>query len=243
MVALIVGAGIGYSGIAGNASTKTETLTTATARVSTEIVTSETTLMTTSVRTVTLTQNISVPCQVGPWSPESNSIVLPNGTVVTQVFWPVFLMKPGSQATVCVIYHNPYNQTIPANVGAEIFAWGPNASALYRSPRLTINASQNTLALSLGQNATLVFGLDALSNSIGFYGLFLFQRCGMIPVAVGYQASQVNLNDFPGLFGISTCQAIFLNSQITGFSGGTIAYYTCTLTPLPKTGPQTQYCK
>lgn len=227
IIALIVGASVGYSGIVGNAFTKTETLTTTS----------------TFVRTVTISQNVSALCQEGLWSPESNSTVLPNGTVITQVFWPVFLMNPGSQAMACVAYHNPYNQTIPANVWAQVLTWGPNATVRLPSPQVRINASQSNLALSLGQNATVIFRIDAPLNATGFYGLYLFQQCGLIPVAVGYEASQVNLNDFPGLFGMTTCQAIFLDSQIIGFSGGTIAYYTCALTSLPKSGPQIQYCK
>ena len=224
IIALIVGASVGYSGIAGNASTKTETLTT------------------TFVKTVTVSQNVSVPCQVGPWSPESNSTVLTNGTVTTRVSWPVFLMKPGSQATVCVAYHNPYNQTLPASIFAVVLSWGPNVTERLPS-QVKVNASQTDLALSLGRIATVFFQLNVPLNATGFYGLYLFQQCDLIPIAVGYQASQVNLNDFPGLFGESTCQAIFLDSQITGFNGGTLAYYACTLTPLPKSGPAIQYCK
>ena len=233
VVVIVAGTGIGY--YIGTSSLRTTTSTTTSAVISWRT--------TTFIRTVTISQNVSAPCQVGPWSPESNSTFLPNGTVITRVFWPVFLMKPGSQATVCVAYHNPYNQTIPSNVWAEVLSWGPNVTALDISSQVKIDVSQSSLALSQGQKATVFYELDAPLNATGFYGLYLFQQCGLIPVAVGYQGSQVNLNDFPGLFGVSSCQAIFLDSQITGFTGGTLAYYACTLTPLPKAGPQTQYCE
>lgn len=244
VVALIVGAGIGYSGIAGNAVTRTETLTTTTSWVSTETVTSQTTLTSTSLGTVTFTRNVSVPCQVGPWSPESNTIILSNGTHVTRVFQPVFLMKPGSRAAVCVTYHNPSSQTIRSSVGIGVVDWGPNSSGFTNlSTAVIANSSQSNLALPQGQNATVIFGLDASSNATGFYGIGL-GGCVPIPMAVGYQASQVNLNDFPGLYGIYACTAApSLSFQITGFSGGTLAYYTCTLTPLPRLGEQIQYCK
>ena len=189
-------------------------------------------------------QNGTASCQQGPWMGSSNSTTLSNGTISTRVNWPVFTMQPGSRAVVCVTYYDILNG--PGGLGtvySQPLLWGPNSAELRQTSELSLAAVPNPAYFAPGQNTTVVYDLTASTNATGFYGLYLFQFCAPIPLAVGQNPNGISLNDFPGLFGLRSCPAQVMSAQITGFGGGSVANSSCTLGPLPKSGPQIELCE
>ena len=154
------------------------------------------------------------------YPPESsNRTSLPNGTEITQVAFPALVMSPGSTTTLCVDYANG---TYSGPAYSSVSIWNGGRA---QSQDVNVSASPADLFVSDGQNVDIEYTLVAGPNSTGFYGLGLLQMCIPMPVAIGYQASQVNSSDFPGFFDARFgCPAQVLGAQIVGYSGGSIAY-------------------
>jgi len=188
-------------------------------------------------------QSATVKCQPGPWLGSANSTTLSNGTTVTRVHWPVFTMRSGSEAEVCVTYYNILNGPGSGPVYSQPLLWGPNSTELLQTSMLSVTATPDPAYFAPGENTTVVYTVTASANATGFYGLYLYQFCVPIPMAVGQNLFEVNLNDFPGLFGVRGCPALGMDAQVSGFVGGSVIYLSCTLGPLPKSGPQVQLCE
>lgn len=154
----------------------------------------------------------------------SNRTSLPNGTEITQVAFPALVVSPGSTTILCVDYGNG---TYSGPAYNSVSTW--NGERPQGGQDVSVSASPADLFISDGQNVDIEYTLVAGPNSTGFYGLGLLQMCFPVPIAIGYEPSQVNSTDFPGLFGARFgCPAQVLGAQIIGYSGGSIAYLKAT---------------
>ena len=200
----------------------------------------QSTVTTTSSRTTTLTTTATIAlkskptgsCEPGPWPGVLKAATLPNGTVVHQVNFPVFTMRPNSTADFCVTYYDILNGPgKQSGVSGQPLVWGPNTTYFGNASNLTIAAHPGSAYFAPRQNTSVVYEVAASSNATGFYGLYLSQytnpitTCAPVPIAVGQDPSQLSLNDFPGLFADRSCFSIEMSSRITGFGGGSVVYF------------------
>jgi len=164
------------------------------------------------------------PCSHAFSYPQTNTTTLTNGTQIIHSAFPVFAANPGTTVTVCAQYANG-NYSGP--VYDSVYAWGNNGQ-LAQTHSASISASSNSISLTSVEHhssiAQVAYSVALLDNSTGFYGISLFQFCTPFPLAVGYEPSQVNSSDFPGLFGMRSCPAQIMSGWIAGYSGATIDY-------------------
>ena len=160
------------------------------------------------------------PCAQSYPSQITNRTTLSNGTEITKVAYPALLMSPSSSMALCVSYGGSSYSGPAYN---SVYAWESDGQT-QPTQNVTINASPANISIAHGQSAVVEYTVAAGQVSTGFYGLTLLQMCTPIPLAVGYGSSQVNSTDFPGLFGMRSCPAQFLDAQIVGYTGASIAY-------------------
>lgn len=120
---------------------------------------------------------------------------------------PVLLMRPNSNATICITYHfldnwesYPNKQVYPNGIVHFGFKIYSNAGGGMESPLFnveTIPDKLNVTDISGGSNMTVMYMIYAESNAKGFYGASVpFDSCAFYPFAVAYGSSQVNATDF-----------------------------------------------
>lgn len=162
------------------------------------------------------------PCAQPYPSQTTNRTTLANGTVITRTALPALVVSPGSTVALCVDYANG-SYSGPAYHSVSDWASGQTAPA----QNVNTTASPADVYVTDGQSVGVEYTLTTGPESTGFYGLGLLQFCVPVPVAVGYEPSQVNSSDFPGLFGAHFCPAAqVLDARIVGYTGASIAYLT-----------------
>jgi len=161
----------------------------------------------------TVTTTTSEPSITSPPPPCTQPYLQPtyasNGTQITGVGIYAFVMSPGSTIGLCVLYVGTSpdaNYSIPATFHTA-YAWSysngsaaPPAQLASQIPHLDVTAYPATISIPPGRSTTIIeYIVVAPQDSRGFYGLDVTSDCGPIPIAVGYEPSQVNSSDFPGL--------------------------------------------
>lgn len=132
-------------------------------------------------------------------NPQCNGTVLPSGNARTGTV-PVLMMKPNSNATVCVtykfisdwssypnkdIYPHGIFETTCCNFGTAKF------KVLADPPLFNITGIYN------GAKVAVMYKIHAESNSTGFYNSSIpFGACNSYPLAVGFNSSQISASDF-----------------------------------------------
>jgi hypothetical protein len=162
------------------------------------------------------------PCAQAYPSQTSNHTTMANGTVITDTAYPALVMNPGSRVTLCVDYANGDYSGPAYN---SVSSWN-STGKLSASQNVSTSASPPEVFLTQGETAAVEYVVTAGPQSRGFYGVGLLNFCIPVPLAVGYEPSQVNSTDFPGLFGARFCPAEVLDTQIVGYTGASIAYLT-----------------
>jgi hypothetical protein len=142
--------------------------------------------------------------------------MLPNGTEISQDYYPVLDVATRSTTVICI--HNGLRDS-------SVSAWGPQRQL---SPTGNVSISLGNLT-----TAEVKYTLSTGPNSTGFYGLHFEGFCNWVPVAVGYEPSQVNFSDFPGLFASRSCCSNCGIGQIAGYTNARIAYVTSVSTFTP----------
>ena len=167
-------------------------------------------------------QTSPAPCAQSYPSQTSSSTTLANGTVITHTAYPALVMVPDQTVTLCVAYANG-DYSGPAY--HSVSAW--NSSGQVAAGTVSIGASPADVFVTQGESVEVDYTVATGNDSRGFYGIGMLQFCLPVPLAVGYEPSQVNSTDFPGFFGVRFgCPAQFLDAQIIGYTGGSIAYLT-----------------
>jgi hypothetical protein len=121
--------------------------------------------------------------------------------------YPVLLMRPNSTGYVCVTFETftpPAVQHLsffPFPVGQRCTRVNATTSScdgpVYDSFQNGVTPTNLTLPALNTTFFTVVYAYHALENSTGFYNLAAFgPDCTDEPMAVGYQAAQVNASDF-----------------------------------------------
>jgi hypothetical protein len=167
-------------------------------------------------------QYLTQPCAHPFTYPAANQTTLPNGTEITQAASPVFLMSPNSTMNLCVGYSSLSNGVYSAQAYNSVYGWKTDEPA--RNVKST--AAPAYLSLAEGRTTYVKYAVTAGQNATGFYGISLFQLCGLTPIAVGHESSQINSSDFPGLLGgfYFGCPPITLQAQIAGYDGANVTY-------------------
>src|SRR5438445_7806709 len=146
VLALLIGAGAGYFGsIASGARQSTAT------SVITSTVTSTTT---------------QFPCSQKPLQESFNSYASRNGTGIAEIDYPVLLLAPGSEGTLCV---NPPNPSYSSVVRSYSVFDAANASQISKGISLTESPLNATIP-PYG-NATVIYTVKASNSSSGAYGI------------------------------------------------------------------------
>src|SRR5271155_2457799 len=178
------------------------------------------------------------PCAEPYRVPVDNQTIFSNGTQIIKSAQPAFVANTGSTMDLCVEYVDQAwgNQTVSAPTPVDVFSWPSNfpnseppTNDVVGSPSLA------NITLAPGQSTVIEYKVSTGENSTGFDGLGLGPmgslNCTAIPIAVGYQPSQVNLSDFPNIYssgvfggGVPSCYQGPLRGQIIGYTGASIAY-------------------
>jgi hypothetical protein len=160
------------------------------------------------------------PCAQAYPPQSTNETTLSNGTEITQVAVPAVVMSPGSTAALCVDYTGG---SYSGQAYTSVSPWESSGSAA--GENVSVSATPGEVFLTQGESVDVEYTVTAGQGSTGFYGLGLLQECIPVPLAVGYEAFQVNSTDFPGYFGARFgCPAQSLGGQIVGYTGASIGY-------------------
>jgi hypothetical protein len=164
------------------------------------------------------------PCAQPFPSPTTKVTTLSNGTEITQTGYPSLVMSSASTMSVCVDY---IGGSYLGPAGGLISTWNLTGGSR-TAQNVNISASPAELFLAQGEGVVVEYIVEAGQDSNGFYGLSLLGgMCIPTPIAVGYQPSQVNSTDYPGLFDtVGGCPAGVLDGHIIGYTGAKIAYLT-----------------
>ena len=160
------------------------------------------------------------PCAQSYPSQITNRTTLSNGTEITQVAYPALLMSPNSSMALCVNYGSG---AYSGPVHGSAFTW-QSGGQQQPAQSLNISASPPSISIGKGQSVVVEYTVAAGQSSTGFYGLSLSDMCIPVPLSVGYEPSQVNSTEFPGLFGVYNCPNYNLGAQIVGYTGASIAF-------------------
>ena len=133
----------------------------------------------------------------------------------------VLVAKSNSKVTISVEYTNPFDQSTSSQTYSSVNMWATSGQAT-RPQGITIAASPANLSLTQGQAVNVTYTVTIGPDSKGFYGIALYQICGLLLLAVDYPSSAVTPADFPGVNGIHSCPAQVLNVVITGYSGASL---------------------
>jgi len=195
-----------------------------------------TSFLTSTTVTKTITTGFIYPCSEQVWSASHNANI---STV------PVLLMHPSSTAYICVTYESAWggNATKYTTQDSSTYRFGllihsyqcdSGAAAgctggwsIVLNHNFQISATPNLIQPVPETNfVTVVYTVQALSNSTGFYESAPFDYCNSMPMAVGYTASQVNASDFGGFsLGLGCIYVPFIPSSVS-IGGMNVTYIT-----------------
>ncbi|MDG6907205.1 MAG: hypothetical protein JRN20_15635 [Nitrososphaerota archaeon] len=169
----------------------------------------------------------SVPCATQfPPPPANSQTYFKNGTVANNGWLRVLITPENSTGQICVQYSsgnlgNSYSGKVYTNIEKA----SPNGSLFTSTPLASISANPSRISLYPGSNQTVVYTINSSTGSKGFYGISMLQFCPDIPIAIGYQKSELNLSDFSWAYGeFYSCPALFLSAQIVGLTNMQVAY-------------------
>jgi len=194
--------------------TQVVTATTKVNRTTTTTITSSTT------KFVTMTAGSSE-CRMHYPQGNSTDSMLPNGTKITEVKFPVLFLSLGIEGRICVRYSNVVpTRTTNANASGEIVSNGKV------SGRVLIGANASQLLVINNGTQTILYGIVASSEAKGALAVQPAQFCVGLPLAVGYSADQLNSTSFAWLVGPRACGLISLDVQIIGYDNMNVVIMT-----------------
>ena len=213
IVIIVLGAGLGYE-YAANYNQRQSTVTV------------QNTVTSTKTVTTTLTDVCETSYQNGL------QMIKPYNQTFEQV--AVFLIKLGSNVQLCVDYPAVKNYvpstTTTVQFGGNVYN-ATVAGGLARFFQVVVLPSQIILeGGSSPENSSVIYAATETENVTGFFYLYLAYGCPpAIPLAVGYNASQISSGDFGALYGNvfdTSCigSQSFGSASIVGSSGVDVTY-------------------
>jgi hypothetical protein len=158
---------------------------------------------------------------------------LANGTQITESAKPAFVVGTGSMMELCVEFVDPAytNQSASTPTDLYAFSWPDSPGVVVIQPANNVStiATPENISLSAGQSTVVEYRISTGENSTGFDGLNVGPLgaldCAALPVAVGYQPSQVNSSDFSSYYhGITSCPLSGVLGSIVGYTGASVVY-------------------
>src|SRR5581483_4121687 len=156
-----------------------------------------------------------------------------SGDVLAIINTPIFLMKPGTTAKLCVTYTGissgqPYSGKVYSQVVGDIGT--KNVTITPHPADITDKDYYFATAFNSLQNKhsfNVIYDISAPVNSRGFYGLWPLGVCPGLPLAIGYAANEINYSrDFPWTSGRFFGCSGFIDYKIVGLSGIEVSYVT-----------------
>jgi hypothetical protein len=129
--------------------------------------------------------------------------------------------ESSSKVTISVEYTNPFDQLTSSQAYSSVNMWATSGQ-ITQPQGITITAFPANLSLKQGQSVNVTYTVTIGPDTKGFYDITLYQICRPLPLAVDYPSSAVTPADFPGVNGIRSCPAQFLDVVITGYSGASL---------------------
>ena len=163
----------------------------------------------------------------GPVSPEPKesgqfSSIGPNPFPSSTLNRLVFFIKSNSTAQIHVQYTSEFENTGNVDTGGQFYTGNPHDFIPLNSSQILISSSPDHVSMSYGTNTTVIYTISTKNITSGLYWVFLTQICGVMPVAIDMNSSQITPSDIPVYS--QHCPAQFLNAKILGISGGTTEY-------------------
>jgi hypothetical protein len=141
-------------------------------------------------------------------------------------------IQPGTAAMVCVRYSGTqYSRdlgvtTLQPSVYVETctqLAGGGGSCQGTQSKTINVTSSPQSIRISNETDVIVAYTINAPAGSSGFYMFGIPDNCPSVPLAVGYQPSQLAASDFPGI-GPIPCPAPIVQVDIVGISGASSIY-------------------
>lgn len=141
----------------------------------------------------------------------------------------VLLQHSNSVAILCVEYvgnstqsGNPSPQyvgsiSLQPTIGVEKCSTSANGTSCYLIEDPNIKVSANPANVTLGGKTNVEYTIDATATSRGLYFLAIPFNCPAIPIAIGYDSSELNSSDFPSM-GPIPCPIPAVQANIIGSS-------------------------
>ena len=156
-----------------------------------------------------------------------------SGDIVVVTNTPVLLMKPGTTARLCMSYTEiSSGQTFSGKVYSQVVG-ATNMKNVTIAPHPENIADKDYYfanaidALQNKRSFDVAYDINAPVNSKGFYGLWPLGVCPGLPLAVGYDATEINYSkDFPWTSGPYYGCSGFIDAKIVGLSGIEVSYIT-----------------
>ena len=134
----------------------------------------------------------------------------------------VFFIKSNSTAQIHVQYTSNLENTGSVDTGGQFYSGNPHDFIPLNSSQITISSSPDHVSMTYGTNTTVVYTISTKNITSGLYWVFLTQICGVMPLAIDMDGSQIVPSDIPVYS--QHCPAQFLDAKILGISGGTAEY-------------------
>lgn len=134
----------------------------------------------------------------------------------------VFFIKSNSTAQIYVQYTSEFENTGNIDIGGQFYAGNPYDFIPLNSSQITILSSPDHVSMSYGTNTTVIYTISTKNVTSGLYWIFLTQICGVMPVAIDMNSSQIASSDIPVYS--QHCPAQVLNAKISGISNGIAEY-------------------
>jgi hypothetical protein len=163
-----------------------------------------------------------------------------DGTVIVNTRAPVYVMKPGTTGKLCIKYTGLYGgQNYSGKVYPEIVSPTAGVAATDGAEKVTIAPHPDQIgsgnyyfadaadAIANKASFDVTYTIRAAPDSKGFYGVWPLGFCPGLPLAVGYDASEINYSsDFAWQSGTYYCPAGSMQAEIVGLSGIDVFYVT-----------------
>lgn len=128
---------------------------------------------------------------------------------------PVFLMKEGQSAKVCLEYKEEEHEPVRASILTKVFT----SNGADTNPTNKIHMTGKILNIT-ASTASIVYNLTSESNSKGVYRIIITEDCAGLPFAVGYDsAKEINESEFAWMEGTYNCPSITGKYSVTGTTG------------------------
>jgi hypothetical protein len=134
----------------------------------------------------------------------------------------VFFIKSNSTAHIFVQYSSSLDNNGTMPIEGQFYTGNPYSFVPLNSSQITISSSPEKIPINKGSNTTVTYTISVKNAPGGLYWLNLTQICGVMPVAIDMDESQIHPSDIPVY--MQHCGSLYMDYKILGISGGVAEY-------------------